>query len=166
MSGNVPASGNDPGLEMAGADPGRGAAAHARSDSRRWIVLTDSEQRSWEQTEQNYAAQPATRSPGSEGLRALAIGAVGLAVIFAAIGAPLAGLVVLVVPALGWVLARHWRDIGNACATVMVPMDGRVADDPSSQTSSRSSTSAQWSDTTGSARISKVRTAPGSDTST
>jgi hypothetical protein len=96
-------------------------------------VLTDQEHRSWTEIERSYAAGTGTRSRGREGLRALAIGAVGLAIMFAAIGAPWAGLVVLAVPALGWVLSRYWRDIGAACAGVMLPMHGWAADDESSQ---------------------------------
>lgn len=42
-----------------------------------------------------------------EGLRALAVGAVGVAIMFAAVGAPLAGFVVLLIPLGGWLLSRY-----------------------------------------------------------
>jgi hypothetical protein len=96
-------------------------------------VLTDQEHRSRTGIERSYTVGTGTRSRHREGLRALAIGAVGLAIMFAAIGAPWAGLVVLLIPVVGWVLSRYWQDMGTACAAVLVPMDGWIADDESSQ---------------------------------
>jgi hypothetical protein len=92
-------------------------------------VLNDQEQRSWNEIERMWARD----TYGSNGIRALAVGAVGVAVMFAAIGAPWAGLAVLAVPALGWVLSRYWRDIGTACEAAMVPVRGWVADETSAQ---------------------------------
>src|SRR3954463_8323665 len=66
-------------------------------------------------------------SRGSDGIRALAMGAVGIAILFAVIGAPWAALAVLVVPVLAWALSRYWRDIGPACQGALGPMDGWVA---------------------------------------
>jgi hypothetical protein len=88
------------------------------------IVLSESEQRSWDEIEQLWAED--TR--GGNGIRALAVGAAGIAIMFAVIGAPWAALVVLVIPVLAWSLSRYWRDIGTACEAALVPMDGWVAD--------------------------------------
>jgi hypothetical protein len=110
-------------------------------------VLNDQEQRSWNEIERSYAAGPDTRAPGggqpaparggdrrgSEGVLALAVGAVGLAIMSVFVGAPVAGLVIVAAPALGWVLWRYWRDIGDACATAVVPMGGWVTDGESSR---------------------------------
>jgi hypothetical protein len=87
-------------------------------------VLSDQEQRSWKEIERSYAA---------DGIRSLAVGAVAIAIMFVVIGAPWAGLVVVLVPALAWVLTRYWRDIGDACATGLVPVDGWVAKDAQSE---------------------------------
>lgn len=84
------------------------------------IVLGESEQRSWDEIEQGWTED--TRS--GTGLVVLAIGAAGIALMFAMVGAPRAALAVLVVPALGWSLARYWRDIGTACEAAFIPMDG------------------------------------------
>jgi hypothetical protein len=86
------------------------------------IVLSESEQRSWDEIEQMWAED----SRGGNGIRALAVGAVGIAIMFAVIGAPWAALAVLAVPVLAWSLSRYWRDIGMAWAASFVPMDGWV----------------------------------------
>jgi hypothetical protein len=86
-------------------------------------VLSESEQRSWNEIERMWTED----SRGSNGIRALAVGAVGIAIMFAVIGAPWAALVVLAVPALAWSLSGYWRDIGTACEATLVPMDGWVA---------------------------------------
>jgi hypothetical protein len=86
------------------------------------IVLSESEQRSWDEIERRWAED------SRHGIRALAVGAVGIAVMFAVIGAPWAGLAVLLVPALAWLLSRYWRDIGTACEAALLPVDGTVAD--------------------------------------
>lgn len=96
-------------------------------------MLIDQEQRSRNEVERTWTGD----SRRSAGLRALAVGAVGIAIMFVVIGAPWAGLVVLAVPALGWVLSRYWQDIGKACEAVILPVDGWVADDASSQHSRR-----------------------------
>ena len=107
-------------------------------------MLDDQEQRSWNQIVRSYADEaetagggdpgpPGGESSGTDGALALAVGAVGLALMFFLIGAPMAGLVILVAPALGWALWRHWREIGDACATAVVPMDSWVTDDASSR---------------------------------
>jgi hypothetical protein len=88
------------------------------------IVLSESEQRSWDEIERLWAED--TR--GGNGIRALAVGAAGIAIMFAVMGAPWAALTVLVIPVLAWSLSRYWRDIGTACAAALVPMDGWVAD--------------------------------------
>jgi hypothetical protein len=64
-------------------------------------VLIDQEQWSRNEVERTWTGD----SRRSDGLRALAVGAVGIAIMFVVIGAPWAGLVVLAVPALGWVLS-------------------------------------------------------------
>ena len=87
-------------------------------------MLSESEQRSWDEIERMWAED--TR--GGNGIRALAVGAVGIAIMFAVLGAPWAALAVLVVPVLAWVLSRYWRDVGTACATTLVSVDGWVAD--------------------------------------
>jgi hypothetical protein len=68
------------------------------------------------------------RAVGGGGGRALAVGAVSVAVMFVVVGAPLAGLVIVAVPAVAWVLSRYWRAIGTACEAAVLPMDGWVAD--------------------------------------
>ena len=87
-------------------------------------MLSESEQRSWDEIERLWAED--TR--GSNGIRALAVGAAGIAIMFAVVGAPWAALAVLVVPALAWSLSRYWRDIGTACAAAFIPVDGWVAE--------------------------------------
>jgi hypothetical protein len=87
-------------------------------------VLNDSEQRSWDEIERMWAED--TR--GGNGIRALAVGAVGIAIMFAVVGAPWAALAVLVVPVLAWVLSRYWRDLGAACEVALGPVDGRVTE--------------------------------------
>jgi hypothetical protein len=82
-------------------------------------VLSDQEERSWKEIERSFAG---------DGIRSLAVGAVAIAIMFVVIGAPWAGLVVVLAPALAWVLTRYWRDIGNACETALVPDQG--PDDP------------------------------------
>ena len=86
-------------------------------------MLNDSEQRSWDEIERMWAED--TR--GGNGIRALAVGAVGIAIMFAVVGAPWAALAVLVIPVLAWVLSRYWRDLGTAWAASFVPVDGWVA---------------------------------------
>ena len=88
-------------------------------------MLDDSEQRSWDEIERMWNRD----SRGSNGIRALAVGAVGIALMFAVVGAPWAGLAVLAVPALAWVLSRYWRDIGTACEAALLPVTGRTADE-------------------------------------
>jgi hypothetical protein len=88
------------------------------------FVLSESEQRSWDEIERMWAED----SRGGNGIRAFAVGAVGVAIMFAVIGAPWAALAVLVVPALAWSLSRYWRDIGTACETALLPMAGWVAE--------------------------------------
>ena len=87
-------------------------------------MLSESERRSWDEIERMWAED--TR--GSDGIRALAVGAVGIAILFAVVGARWAAPAVLVVPVLAWVLSRYWRDIGRACEATLVPMDGWVAE--------------------------------------
>ena len=129
---------------MAGADPVPAAAAAAAWSRRRWTVISDREQRSWNEIERSYAEEaetmgggdpgpPGRESSRSDGFHALAIGAVGLALMSVLIGAWVAGLVIIATSALGWVLWRWWDDIGDACAGAVVPVDDRVADDASSQ---------------------------------
>src|SRR4051812_50154582 len=101
---------------MTGAAPGRATAAHGRSRWRWWIVLSESEQRSWNEIERMWNED----SRGSNGIRALAVGAVGIAIMFAVIGAPWAALVVLAVPALAWSLSGYWR--GNCPAGGGAPL--------------------------------------------
>jgi hypothetical protein len=84
------------------------------------IVLSEAEQRSWDEIERRWAED----SRGSNGIRALAVGAVGIAIMFAVVGAPWAALAVLVVPALAWSLSRHWQDIGTAWEAAFFPVDG------------------------------------------
>jgi hypothetical protein len=88
------------------------------------IVLSDSEQRSWDEIERLWAED----TQGNNGIRALAVGAAGIAIMFAVVGATWAALVVLAIPALAWSLSRYWRDIGTACEATLVPMDGWVAE--------------------------------------
>jgi hypothetical protein len=97
-------------------------------------VLTDSEQRSWDEIERMWNQD----SRGSNGIRALAVGAVGIALMFAVVGAPWAGLAVLAVPALAWVLSRYWRDIGTACEAALLPVAGRTADETAAREPMRS----------------------------
>jgi hypothetical protein len=124
---------------MAGAGPGSPAATCAGSSrTRRWIVLSDQEQRSWDEIERSYAAESGTRTLGAYGIRAVAVGAVGVAIMLAMIGAPWAGLVVVAAPALGWLLWRYRTDIGGSCTAALVSMDGWVAEDAPSQRPGRS----------------------------
>ena len=87
-------------------------------------MLSESEQRSCDEIERMWAED----SRGSNGIRALAVGAVGIAIMFALVGASWAALAVLVVPVLAWSLSRYWRDIGTACEATLVPMAGWVAE--------------------------------------
>jgi len=88
------------------------------------IVLSESERWSWDEIERMWAED----SRGSNGIRALAVGAAGIAITFAVIGAPWAAVAVLVVPAVAWSLSRYWRDIGTACEAAFIPVDGWVAE--------------------------------------
>jgi hypothetical protein len=103
-------------------------------------VLSDQERRSWNEIERSYAGEPGTigngargrassESPGGDGFRALATGAIGLALLSALVGAWVAGLVIIVTFTLGWVLWHHWDDIGEACARAVLPVDGQATDD-------------------------------------
>jgi len=85
-------------------------------------VLSESEQRSWDEIERMWAED----RRGGNGMRALAVGAVGVAIMFAVFGAPWAAVVVLAVPVLAWSLSRYWRDLGAAWAAALVPVDGWV----------------------------------------
>ena len=84
-------------------------------------MLSEAEQRSWDEIERMWAED--TR--GSNGLRALAVGAAGIAIMFAVVGAPWAAPAVLVIPVLAWLLSRYWRDAGTACEKALAP-DGWV----------------------------------------
>ena len=86
-------------------------------------MLSESEQRTWDEIERMWAED------SGNGIRALAVGAAAIAIMFAVVGAPWAGLAVLAVPALAWVLSRYWRDIGTACEAALLPVTGRTADE-------------------------------------
>ncbi|WP_448624351.1 hypothetical protein [Geodermatophilus sp. URMC 64] len=98
-------------------------------------MLSDQEQRAWKEIERSYAAeagerdgtggQPWTRrSRGGDGVRALAIGGVCIAIMFVLVGAPVAGLGIGAAAALGWLLWRYWPELGRACTTTCLPMVG------------------------------------------
>jgi hypothetical protein len=103
-------------------------------------VLSDHEQRVWHEIERSYAdrageldgagrpaARPRTRSSrGSDGVFAVAVGGVCIALMFVLVGAPVVGLAVGGITGLGWLLWRFWPHIGQACATAWLPMAGGV----------------------------------------
>jgi hypothetical protein len=106
----------------------------------RWIVLIDQEQRTWYESERFSAAEaggrlrgvrqparPWTRhAGGGEGVSAVAVGGVGIAVMFLLVGEPVVASVIGGASALGWLLWRYWRQLGVACATTCLPMLGEV----------------------------------------
>ena len=107
-------------------------------------MLSEREQRSWNEIERSYADEAGTMrgsdprppgggSSGSDGFRALAVGAAGLALMSVLIGAWVAGIVIIATSALGWVLWRRWEDMGDAWASAVVPLDDRIAGDASSE---------------------------------
>jgi hypothetical protein len=85
-----------------------------------WDVLSESERRSWDEIEQRWVEDTRVGT----GVVVLAIGAAGIALMFAVVGALWVGLVVLAVPVLVWFMSRHWQQIGAAWAATLVPMDG------------------------------------------
>jgi hypothetical protein len=98
-------------------------------------VLSDHEQRVWHEIERRYSAEAAEldrvdrqpvrrRSRGSEGISAVAVGGICIAIMFALVGAPVAGLAVGGATALGWLLWRFWPQLGTACETACLPMIG------------------------------------------
>jgi len=59
-----------------------------------------------------------------EGVSAVAVGGVCIAIMLVFVGAPVTGLVVGGVPVLAWLMWRWWRPLGKACETACLPMLG------------------------------------------
>jgi hypothetical protein len=121
---NLPTVGKTRALESTHAGPDRTAVARGMVEAaRRWIVLSDSEQRVWSEIERRYDADS-----DRGGMSALAVGGVCIAIMFVVVGAPVVGLVLGGGTALGWLLWRYWRQVGRACETACLPSAG-TADD-------------------------------------
>jgi len=95
--------------------------------SRRCVVLTDHEQRARSDIEQSYGDEVDRMDQEAregEGMSAVAVGGVCIALMFALVGAPAAGLVLVVATTLGWLLWRYRRQVGAACEAAYLPMAG------------------------------------------
>jgi hypothetical protein len=139
----LPAVGKFRGYDVTDAGPvGTAVAAGIVEATRRWIVLSSHERRIWLEMERTYGAmddvvdpvgrKPGRRSPrdarGNAGVTALAVGGICIAIMFAVVGAPVAGLVVAGGTALVWLVGRYWRQVGRACETACLPIAGTSDD--------------------------------------
>jgi hypothetical protein len=105
-------------------------------------VLSSHEQRAWDDIERLFdveaeepprTGRPATRHPdwdvrGPEELPAATVAGIWSAILLILLGAPVAGLVVAGVTALGWVLWRYWPRLTRFGSTSAVPVDSQSGD--------------------------------------
>jgi hypothetical protein len=113
----------DPSELTGGGHGGAMAAQPMVNVSRRCVVLSDHEERTWSEIEQSYRD-----GRGGEGMSAVAVGGVGIALMFALVGAPAVGLVLVGATTVAWVLWRYRRQVGAACEAACLPMAGAWAD--------------------------------------
>jgi hypothetical protein len=138
----LPTVGNDSLHHLTGPVPSpANADAGMLERIKRWVVLSDHEQKVWDDIERFYAVEaeePAGAGPQPPGPRKrdsrelndipAAVAAGGyITFMLILFGAPVAGLAVGTATALGWLLWRYWPQLSTEDAASALPVTGEVS---------------------------------------